>query len=133
MTTDPTAYAYAQRAIRELGQEAHDTEKAIMWCYDHPPHKPLPEIKGERNRHIYIPAMLADSLDMAAEIISNGHRTIGTRDALATAALTQFLKDNFPEAYGFFERYASERADIQARWKELRHNEPELQPQEEAS
>lgn len=132
MTTDNSAADYAQRCIRDLGLQANDTERALIWAYDNPARKPLPKVSGERNRHVYIPAILADALDMAADIISNGNRTIGTRDALATAALTQFLKDNFPEPYGFFEKYAVERADIEARMKTLRRNEPTLQPQEES-
>jgi hypothetical protein len=131
MNTDPTAYDYAQRAIKALGQEANDAHKLAIWCFDNPPHRPLPEApKGERNRHVYIPAIIADALDMAADAISNGHRTIGTRDALASAALTQFLKDNFPEPYGFFQRYTTERADIENRMKTLRQNEPTLTGEE---
>lgn len=129
--TPETSSDYFRRCLTALGQSAADAERVAIWCYDNPPRKALPKVSGERNRHVYIPAILADSLDMAASAISNGDRTIGSRDALAAAALTLFIKDYFPEPYDFFQRYTDERAGIETRLKELRRNEPTLQPQEE--
>jgi len=130
MTTDNSAAEYASRCIRALGLTANDTERAIIWCYDNPPKRPLPKVAGERNRQLWISQMNRDGLDMMAESLNGGEATGGMVDALANAIITQFIKDNRPEILDFYERMQTERLEIKKKLSELRHKEPTLQPEE---
>lgn len=127
MNTDSTACDYAQRAVRALGQEAHDPEKVAMWCYDHPPRKKLPAVSGERNNNIFVSRKLRQCLSSVGKSFSNG-ATFNSVDALAEAVLTLFVKEHAPALWTMHERHRQEEDKLLT---ELRQNEPELQLRKE--
>ncbi len=130
MNTDQTAYDYAQRIIREMGLTANDSERALIWAYDNPPRRPLPEVKGERTRQLWISQKVLDCLRSMAETISGENATGGMVDGLANALLIQAMKDHAPELLEFYERFEAERADMTRRLANLRKDEPTLEREE---
>lgn len=129
--THESPIEYVGRAIKALGQEAHNTEAALIWAGDNPRRVTPPEVKGERNRQIWVNDMIKDCLVAMAETLNGEYRS-GAVDALANAALAQFVKEHAPEVWALHERFWRDRADIQKKLKELRQNEPELEAKEEA-
>jgi len=51
MTTE-NAGQYASRAIQDLGQQAHDSERVAIWCYDNPPQKLQPSLMARWLRRV---------------------------------------------------------------------------------
>ena len=121
MNTDNTASDYARRCILDLGLSANDTERAIIWCYDNPPKKPLPKAAGIRD---------VSTVYLEREIRKCLHAIAGKAqsDGLVNAILRQWIQDNQPELLAMFQRHSQE---LEARLTELRQQEPQLQTQEE--
>ena len=124
MNTDTTASQYAQRCFRDLGQQAHDSERVAIWCYDNPPRKALPVANGPRERFVYIDARVYSCLCELSRAMSAGDERM-TRDALANAFLTLAVKDQCPALFAMFDRHQQEQEKILA---DLRGKEPELEP-----
>ena len=114
-----TAAAYASRAIKELGQQANDSERCLIWAYDHPPRKPLPKAEGIRD---------VTTTYLEREVRQCLHAIAGKThaDGLVNAVLRQWIQDTHPELLGMFRRHAQE---LDVRLAELRRNEPGLQAQ----
>lgn len=121
MNYDQSAADYARRCILNLGLSANDTERAIIWCYDNPPNRPLPKAEGIRDvSTVYLEREVRQCLHAIA---GKAHA-----DGLVNAILRQWIQDTHPELLALFKRHKQE---LEARLTELRHNEPDLQPQEQ--
>lgn len=114
MTTE-TAYEYSQRIITRLGQQAHDSQRVAIECYDHPAHKPLPKADGARDKHFYVSRKVWVCL----------REFVGAQnmDALAESILLLWINENIPDLWSMFRRHEQE---MKARLAELRQNEPEF-------
>ncbi len=117
MNTDNTAADYARRCIRDLGLQANDTERAIIWCYDNPPKRSLPKPAGTRERNIFVSRRVFQCLIAAASENSVG--------GLAESILLLWIKDNMPEVQAMYDRHEQE---VEARLAEVRRNEPAMMP-----
>lgn len=122
-----SASDYALRAVRALGQQAHDGLMVATWCYDNPPRKALPKLEGARERNVYVSKRVFACLRALAPMMGNG-QPLNSTDALADAFLTLYVKEHAPELYTMFDRHEQEQEKILA---ELRRNEPGLEPQEQ--
>ncbi len=115
MNTDNTAAEYSQRAIRDLGQQAHDSERMAIWCYDNPPKRPLPKSRAPRELNVFLSRLIV----RCAAAVSGGNPS-----ALVEAVMHQWIHDNVPEIWSMYQRHEQE---AEQRIAELRHNEPTLQ------
>ena len=121
MNTDTPA-TYVRRCVTDLGMKAHDTERVIIWCYDHPPCKPIEKANGERTRPIYVSQKVFACLLTIARSVPGENVPV---DAIAESLLCRAVKDMAPGAWEMHERHEAEARKL---LEELRRNEPGLEP-----
>lgn len=118
-----TSETYFKRCCAALGQSAQDGELVSRWCYDHPPHKALPKLEGDRSRNVYVSKRVHACLRALAPSMGNG-QPLNSTDALADAFLVLYVREHAPDLWAMFDRHEQEQEKILA---ELRRNEPELE------